>query len=211
MDALLIVDVQNDFCPGGALAVPEGDRVVAVINRLIPLFPLVIASQDWHPAHHVSFAANHPGRAVGEVIEVDGLSQVLWPVHCVQGTAGAALREDLDLSRIAGVFQKGVDPTVDSYSTFYDNGHRRSTGLADFLRREGVERVFLCGLATDYCVRFSALDALAEDFAVVVVADACRGVDLTPGDSEKALAEMAARGARVVQTRDVLAEVETGR
>lgn len=208
MDALLIVDVQNDFCPGGALAVPDGDRVVPVINRLTPCFPLVMATQDWHPPDHVSFAANHPGHRVGEVITADGLEQILWPVHCVQGTAGAALREDLDVARVAGVFHKGSDPAIDSYSAFHDNGHRRSTGLADYLRERGVTRVFLGGLATDYCVRFSALDALAEGFAVVVIADACRGVDLAPGDSAAALADLAARGAQVSSSGEVLRELD---
>jgi nicotinamidase/pyrazinamidase len=206
MDALLIVDVQNDFTPGGALAVPEGDRVVPVINALQERFPLVVATQDWHPANHVSFAANHPGRAIGEVVRVSGVDQILWPVHCVQRSAGAELRRDLDMTRVVRVFHKGTDSLIDSYSTFYDNGHRRATGLTDFLREWDVAHVFVVGLATDYCVRFSALDALASGFRVTVIRDACRGVDLAPGDSARALADLEARGARVVDSSVLLAE-----
>jgi len=199
MDALVIVDVQNDFCPGGALPVPEGDRVVPVINAIQPRFPLVVATQDWHPPGHVSFAATH-GRKPGEVVEFGGLQQVLWPVHCVQGTPGADFRQDLDRSRWARVFQKGIDPHIDSYSGFFDNGRRRSTGLEDFLREKGVSRVFVCGLATDYCVRWTALDARALGFETLVVEDACRGVELQPGDVARALGEMAAAGARIIRS-----------
>src|SRR4051812_1540671 len=159
MNALILVDLQNDFVPGGALAVPEGDSIIPLINQLQPRFDIVIATQDWHPADHGSFAANHPGRRVHEVIDLAGLPQVLWPVHCVQNTPGAALVSSLDTSRIARVFQKGTDPAIDSYSGFFDNGHRKSTGLGDFLRDQGVKRVYVCGLATDYCVEFTALDA----------------------------------------------------
>lgn len=205
MRALVIVDLQNDFVPGGALAVAEGDRVVPLVNRLQPYFELVVATRDWHPADHTSFAANHPGRRPGEVIEVHGRPQVLWPVHCVQGTPGAEYVAGLDRSRVAQEFFKGVDPDIDSYSGFYDNEHRRSTGLGEFLQERGVEDVTLVGLATDYCVRDSGLDARRLGFRVSVVEDACRGVELEPGDSERALADLRAAGVQVITAADVFA------
>lgn len=199
MKALLLVDIQNDFLPTGALPVRDGDAVIAVANRLAQsgAFDLVVATQDWHPPGHLSFAANHPGRAPGEVIDLDGLPQVLWPVHCVAETSGAAFAPGLDTSRLTRVFQKGTDPRIDSYSGFFDNGHRKATGLGGFLRERGVGEVVLLGLATDYCVKFTALDALQLGFATTVVADGCRGVDLQPGDSERALADLRAAGARI--------------
>ena len=185
MKALIIVDVQNDFCPGGALPVPEGDRVVEVINRIQPGFDLVVATQDWHPADHGSFAANHPGRRPGEQIELAGLPQILWPVHCVQGTPGAELHAGLDRSRIARVFHKGTDPNVDSYSGFFDNGRRTSTGLGEYLKGQGVTEVYVCGLATDYCVKFTALDAVGLGFKTYLIEDACRGVELRQATSNR--------------------------
>jgi nicotinamidase/pyrazinamidase len=205
MKALIVVDVQNDFCPGGALAVPEGDRVVPVVNRLIPRFDMVAATQDWHPADHGSFAANHAGRTPGEVIELDGLAQVLWPVHCVQSTPGAELHPGLNRDRIARVFQKGADKGIDSYSGFFDNGHRKATGLEQWLRERGVAEVYVCGLATDYCVKFTALDAVTLGFKTHVIEDACRGVNLRPGDVEEAIAEMRASGVIVVSSEGTLA------
>jgi nicotinamidase/pyrazinamidase len=202
MRVLLVVDVQNDFCPGGALPVPEGDRVVPVINRLLPHFDLVVATQDWHPAEHRSFAVHHPGRRPGETIELAGLAQVLWPVHCVQGTPGAEFHPDLDRSRIAEVVRKGTDREIDSYSGFFDNGHRRATGLERTLRDRGAKLLFVCGLATDYCVKYTALDAAALGFPTTLVSDACRGIDLTPGDVDRALAEMQSAGVRVVGSVD---------
>ena len=203
--ALILVDLQNDFCPGGALAVPRGDEVVPIANRLARLFPLVVATQDWHPADHGSFAANRPGRKLYDVGELGGLPQVLWPVHCVQGTAGAAFHPGFDLRPVARVFHKGTDADIDSYSTFFDNAHRKSTGLGDFLRAEGVDEVFLMGLATDYCVRASALDALGLGFGVTIVEDGCRAVDLAPGDGARALEEVRAAGARIARSGDVAA------
>lgn len=205
MQALIIVDVQNDFCPGGALAVPEGDQVVPIINRLQPHFELVVATKDWHPPDHLSFAANH-GKTPGEVIELNQRPQVLWPNHCVQGTKGAEFVPQLDRSRIARVFQKGAERGVDSYSGFFDNDGRTSTGLGDYLREQGVEQVYLCGLATDYCVKFTALDALRLGFEVYLIEDACRGVNLKPGDVEQAVAEMREAGARVIQSASILTE-----
>jgi len=201
--ALALIDLQNDFLPGGALAVPAGDEVIDVANRLQPVFPLVVATQDWHPPDHASFAANHPGRRPGERIDLDGLEQILWPVHCVEHTPGAALASALRRDRIARVFHKGVDPRIDSYSGFYDNGHRRSTGLGEFLRERGVEEVFLMGLATDYCVRFSALDAVEIGFRASVVTDGCRGIDLEAGDVERALAEMRTAGVTLLSSREL--------
>jgi nicotinamidase/pyrazinamidase len=199
MKALIIVDVQNDFCPGGALAVPGGDGIIPAINRFQAEFELVVATQDWHPANHGSFAANHPGRRPGDEIELGGLRQTLWPVHCVQDTPGAELHPALDRGPIAAVFRKGLDPTVDSYSGFFDNGRRQATGLEDFLRQRGADELFICGLATDYCVKYTALDAVALGFRTRLVAAACRGVELRPGDVARALAEMAAEGVAILQ------------
>jgi nicotinamidase/pyrazinamidase len=204
MNALILVDIQNDFLPGGALAVPCGDEVISVVNRLQPHFDLVVATQDWHPADHASFAANHPGRRVGEVIELDGLEQVLWPVHCVQGASGAELASELDRRRIAGVFRKGEDPCIDSYSGFFDNGHRRATGLGDYLREQGVDDIYVAGLATDYCVKFTALDGRQLGFNVYLIEDACRGVELNPGDIERAIEAMRNVGINVIQSNSLL-------
>ncbi len=196
--ALVLVDLQNDFCPGGALAVREGDQAVAAANRLQPAFDLVVATQDWHPPGHLSFAANHPGRKPGEVIDLNGLEQVLWPVHCVQDTPGADFHPALDRSAIVQVFQKGVDREIDSYSGFHDNGHRRSTGLAEFLREKGVDALYIAGLATDYCVKYTALDSLKLGFETNVVQDACRAVNLKESDEARALAEMKKAGAHLI-------------
>ncbi|HZW05500.1 MAG TPA: bifunctional nicotinamidase/pyrazinamidase [Phycisphaerales bacterium] len=203
MDALILVDIQNDFLPGGALAVPRGDEVIPIANALSARAPLVVATQDWHPAGHRSFARNNPGRRVGELIELDGLPQVLWPDHCVQGSRGAELAPGLDRSRIAAVFPKGEDPAVDSYSGFYDNGRRRATGLARWLRSRGVDRVFVMGLATDYCVAATTIDAVAEGFDAHVVSDGCRGVELSAGDCARAEERMSNAGARSVRSGEV--------
>jgi nicotinamidase/pyrazinamidase len=194
MDALILVDLQNDFLPGGALPVPRGDEVIPLANALQPHFPLVVATQDWHPANHGSFASQHPGRRPGEVIELAGLPQVLWPDHCVQGTHGAAFASDLYTGSIDRIFRKGTDPQVDSYSGFFDNGRRHDTGLADYLRDQGVTDVYVMGLATDYCVQATALDAARLGFRTYVIEDACRGVDVQPGDSQRALERMAQAG-----------------
>ena len=195
--ALIVVDVQNDFLPGGALAVPDGDAVVSPINALMTSFDLVFATQDWHPRDHGSFAANHPGRQIGDVIDLNGLQQVLWPVHCVQETPGAEFAPGLDVARFTAIFRKGMDPTVDSYSGLYDNGHRHATGLGDALRSRGVREVSVCGLATDYCVKFTALDALRDGFAVTLIERACRGVNLKPGDVARAVEAMRAAGVTI--------------
>ena len=198
MECLILVDLQNDFMPGGALPVPRGDEVVDVANRLCRRFGYVVASQDWHPADHWSFASQHAGRTPGEVIDLHGLDQVLWPDHCVQGSAGAAFHKSLDLNRVSAVFQKGTDRELDSYSTFFDNAHRRSTGLGEHLSSRGVQSVYLLGLATDYCVKFSALDAASLGLRTFVVRDGCRGIDLSTGDVERSWNEMEAAGVEIV-------------
>ena len=189
-EALIIVDVQNDFLPGGALAVPDGDAVIEVANRLQSDFDLVVATQDWHPADHASFASQHPDRKPGETIELHGFDQTLWPDHCVQGTRGAEFAAGLDTGRLDRVFRKGTDRDIDSYSGFFDNGHLRSTGLADYLRDKGIDDTYVIGLATDYCVRFTALDSVSEGFSTHVILEGCRGVELKPGDVASAIAEM---------------------
>jgi nicotinamidase/pyrazinamidase len=198
MKALILVDLQNDFMPGGALAVAGGDQVVPVANQLMPHFELVVATQDWHPADHLSFASQHGERSVGEVIELDGLEQVLWPNHCIQGTAGAEFHTKLRIVDVRRVFPKGTDRKIDSYSGFFDNGHRQSTGLAEFLREHAVTEVAVMGLATDYCVKFTALDAVALGLKTWLIEDGCRGVELKPGDVSRAIQEMRAAGVRVV-------------
>lgn len=197
MKTLLLVDIQNDFLPGGALAVPGGDEIIPVVNELIPQFELIVATQDWHPADHGSFAANHAGRAPFEQAELDGLPQTLWPVHCVQNTGGALFAPCLRTERIARVFPKGMNPLVDSYSGFFDNGRRAATGLAEWLRAQGVSDISVCGLATDYCVKFTVLDALREGFRVSLIAAACRGVELRAGDVDSALDAMQKAGATI--------------
>ncbi len=203
MDALIIVDMQNDFCPGGALPVTDGDLIVPVINGLMRDFPLVVATQDWHPANHKSFAVNHPGRKPGDVIELAGVRQILWPVHCVQGTKGAEFHPDLNRGRIHAVFQKGTDPEVDSYSGFFDNARKHATGLHEFLERHRVTRLFVCGLATDYCVKFTCLDGRSLGYDVFLVVDASRGVDLHPGDVAKAIREMEAAGVIPMESTEI--------
>lgn len=203
MNALILVDIQNDFVPGGTLAVPQGDQIVPIINRLQPCFDLVTATQDWHPANHGSFAANHPGRKPGEVIELDGLPQILWPVHCVQRTGGAEFVPGLDRKSWDRVFVKGTDAKIDSYSGFFDNGHRQATGLSDYLREKGVTDVYVAGLATDYCVKFTALDALKIGFKTHLIEDACRGVNLQAGDVQRAIDEMHAAGAAIISATKI--------
>jgi len=203
MRALVLVDLQYDFMPGGALAVAHGDETVPVAQKLMPKFDTVIATQDWHPRDHASFAANHPGKQVGEVIDLEGLSQVLWPVHCVQGTRGAEFDERLDKKRVTAVFRKGIDPTIDSYSGFFDNGHRKATGLGDWIRNRKITKLFVLGLATDYCVKFTVLDARQQGLDVVLVEDGCRAVNLAAGDGGRAITAMREAGATVVQSDSI--------
>lgn len=201
---LLVVDVQNDFCPGGSLAVEQGDEVVPVINRLMPRFERVLATQDWHPADHVSFASSHPGRKVLDVIDAGGIEQVLWPDHCVQGTRGAELHPRLEAGRIELVLRKGLRRGLDSYSAFFENDHATDTGLRWYFQGMGATAVHICGLTTDYCVRASALDARRIGLEVTVIRDACRGVDYPTGSIEKSLAEMKKAGVRIVVAEELL-------
>lgn len=205
MNALILVDMQMDFMPGGALAVPEGDLVVPLANRLMTHFELVVATQDWHPADHGSFASQHAGKQTGDVIDLEGLQQILWPDHCVQGTPGARLHPALDPSRLTRVFPKGMDPRIDSYSGFFDNGHRQATGLAAYLQQHDVRQVTIMGLATDYCVKFTAIDSIGIGFKTRLVADGCRGVDVTHGDVDRAIDEMRNAGVDIVHAVDLAA------
>jgi nicotinamidase/pyrazinamidase len=197
MKALILVDIQNDFLPGGALAVSHGDEIIPIVNRLQNTLPLVVATQDWHPPNHGSFASNHPGKKVYDQIELNGLPQTLWPVHCVQNTPGAELAPGLERAGIARLFQKGTDPHIDSYSGFFDNGHRRATGMGEWLKQKRVTEVFVCGLATDYCVKFTALDAVALGFKTNLIVDASRGVNLRPTDVADAISEMKKAGVTI--------------
>jgi len=203
MDALILVDLQNDFMPGGALAVADGDATVPVANALAARFDTVIATRDWHPRNHGSFVTAHPGKSVGDLATLGGLDQVVWPVHCVEDTFGSAFHEDLDQSRFSEVVSKGTDSDMDSYSGFFDNGHRKATGLEDLLRQRGVTRVYVLGLATDYCVKYTALDASRLGFETVLVEDGCRGVDLKPGDVDRAIEEMRDAGVTIVLSAEV--------
>jgi nicotinamidase/pyrazinamidase len=197
-DLLLIIDVQNDFCPGGALAVADGDAVVPVINRLAERFDHVVLTQDWHPAGHSSFATSHPGSAAFEAINMPYGRQTLWPDHCVQGTSGAAFHPQLATDRAELVIRKGFRPTIDSYSAFYENDRRTPTGLAGYLRERGLQRIFLAGLATDFCVRYSAVDARQLGFTTLLIEAGCRAIDLA-GSLEAAWAEMNAAGVQRVK------------
>ncbi|MEM9059683.1 MAG: bifunctional nicotinamidase/pyrazinamidase [Pseudomonadota bacterium] len=202
-DALLIIDVQNDFCPGGALAVPEGDAVLPLINAMQPKFGAVVMTQDWHPADHRSFAANHAGAEPFSMTEMPYGPQVLWPVHCVQGTPGAEMHADLQTQRADMVIRKGYRAEIDSYSGFFENDHATVTGLAGYLRERGIEAVTLAGLALDFCVKFSALDAANLGFRVRVVEDACRAIDMA-GSRAAAMDEMRAAGVGFARASDII-------
>jgi nicotinamidase/pyrazinamidase len=204
--ALIIVDVQNDFCPGGALAVPNGDQVVGAINTIVESgqYDLVVATQDWHPAGHGSFASAHPGSNPYDSIDLNGLPQVLWPDHCVQNTPGAEFHPDLNTEAIQRVFQKGTDPTVDSYSGFFDNGRRNPSGLAEYLTENEVTRVDVVGLATDYCVKATATDAKNLGFDTSILLAGCRAVNVSPKDGEIALSQMAGSGITLIASSTIV-------
>ena len=203
MRALLVVDLQNDFMPGGLLPVAHGDETVDVANSIMGgHFEFVVATQDWHPGDHSSFASNHPGTKPGDQADVGGVTQTLWPDHCVQRTPGASFHSSLDVARIMHVVRKGVDMDIDSYSGFFDNRHARDTGLSVYLRSRGVTEVWIAGLATDYCVKYTALDARALGLATAIVLDGCRGIDLNPGDVDAALAEMRVAGCEIVTSSE---------
>ncbi|HDS08381.1 MAG TPA: bifunctional nicotinamidase/pyrazinamidase [Bacteroides sp.] len=176
MNALLLIDIQKDFLPGGSLEVPEGDRIIPAVNEIQEYFDIVVATQDWHPEDHGSFASNHPGKQPGDRIELDGVEQILWPDHCIQETEGADFADDLKMDRVEKIIRKGTDPLVDSYSGFYDNQHKRATGLHEYLREKEVDTVTIVGLAADVCVRYTALDALELGYKVFLVRNATRAV-----------------------------------
>ena len=202
--ALIVVDLQNDFIDG-ALAVPDARAVLPVVKRLLDRFDLLVFTKDWHPAAHGSFAVNHPGKALFEQIDLNGFPQTLWPVHCVQGTHGAELAEGLPVAGAhrVHIVHKGTDPAIDSYSGFADNGGRKSTGLREFLENSRVDQVFVCGLATDYCVKATAIDSVRNGFSTWLIEDACRGVERHPGDIERSIQEMKEAGVQVVKSRAV--------
>jgi len=200
---LIIVDLQNDFLPGGALPVPQGDEVIPLTNELQQRFDLVLATKDWHPPDHGSFATNHRGKEPGDRIILDGIEQILWPGHCVQNTHGAEFAAAFDTSRIARIFHKGTERNIDSYSTFFDNAHRRHTGLAHYLEKHGIKDIYLMGLALDYCVKYSALDARHLGLKTHVILDGCRGIELAPGDVDRALDEMKRAGAILLKSSEL--------
>src|ERR671913_253028 len=177
MNALILVDIQNDFMPGGPLAVPEGNEIIPLVNELQDSFSLVVATQDWHPRNHKSFASNHEDKKTFQTIMLHGLEQVLWPDHCIQGTEGAQLHSSLDLKKVEGIFRKGMDAEIDSYSAYYDNGSKKSTGLAGYLRERKIKKVYVCGLAADYCVYYTAKDSIKENFETYIIEDATRAID----------------------------------
>ncbi len=199
MRTLLLVDIQNDFVSGGALAVPDGDAVIAVANALMPQYDLVIATQDWHPADHQSFASQHSGHNIGDIVELNGLRQILWPDHCVQTTPGAELCEALNRTRIDHVVRKGTHREFDSYSGFFDNGGAHATALAETLSSRTVSEVDIMGLATDYCVKFTALDARKIGLRTRLILSGIRGVELNPGDCAQAIADMRAAGVVLIE------------
>jgi len=201
MDALIVTDVQNDFLPGGALAVPRGDEIIPLVNVLQEHFELVVATQDWHPRGHVSFASSHPGKKVFDKIMTGGIEQVLWPDHCLQGSQGAEFAPGLSTIRAEAIVRKGTNPAVDSYSTFFDNARLKSTGLEGYLKHKGVRRVFLCGLAADFCVYYSTMDALAAGFGVVFIKDATRAI--SEQGLEAAEKAMRAKGGIIAVAGDV--------
>ncbi len=203
MEALIVVDIQNDFIPGGALAVSDGDAVIPVVNRIMPRFDFVVASQDWHPADHSSFASQHVGQQPGDVIDINGVSQVMWPDHCIQHCPGASFAAGLDVYHFDQVIRKGEDRQIDSYSAFYDNDRQKATGLHEWLQEHKINRVAVCGLATDYCVKFTVLDALKLGYETTLIRDAVRGVNLTDGDSDKAVEEMKAAGASITDSSTI--------
>ncbi len=201
MKTLVIVDAQIDFMPGGALEVKQGDRIVPVINNILPQFELVVATQDWHPKDHKSFAVNHPGKKEFEVIDLNGLEQKLWPPHCVQDTKGADFHPELNVKPIEAIFRKGMDPEIDSYSGFYDNGHKKITGLSGYLRERGAVELYFCGLAADICVYYSLLDALEEGFNATLIEDAA--VPLIPETFDRIREEIISKGGRIMHSKEV--------
>lgn len=197
MKALIVVDMQNDFCPGGALAVKDGDQIISRINELMKHYDVVVATQDWHPVNHGSFATNNPGKNPGEMGELSGKAQVMWPNHCVQNTKGAEFHSEVETFRFDKVFQKGMNEKIDSYSGFFDNDYTSATGLGDYLKAKGVKEVDVVGLALDYCVKATALDAKKLGFKTAVIVDATKAVNINPTDGDKTLVELTEAGVEV--------------
>lgn len=203
MDALILVDIQNDFLPGGVLAVPRGDEVVPIANALMPRFGLVIATQEWHPANHGCFASQHHDKKPGEIITLNGLTQILQPDHCIQGSRGAEFAPGLLKGGFHHTIHEGTDPTIDSYSGLFDYAQKKETGMTDLLADKGVDTLYVMGLATDYCVKHTAMDARMLGYTVFVIVDGCRGMNLKPGDTERAVEEMDQAGVIVIQSETV--------
>ncbi len=203
LNALLIIDVQNDFCPEGKLPVKDGDKVIPIINRIQNRFYRIIATQDWHPENHLSFAKNHPGKKVYDTIELNGIKQTLWPVHCVAGTEGARFHPGLNTNSVHLILRKGFNPQIDSYSAFMENDKKTHTGLANYLRELNINKVYLCGLATDYCVFYSALDAVKLGFETYLLIDACRGVDFPENSINNALTTMRRRNIKIINSHEL--------
>lgn len=201
MKALILVDIQHDFLPGGSLEVPQGDAIIPVANKLQDQFELVVATQDWHPPDHGSFASNHTGKEPFEQAELAGMEQTLWPDHCVQGSPGADFPKELEMKRVEAIFRKGMDPRIDSYSGFFDNGHKKTTGMGDYLKGRNVDTVYLVGLAGDVCVNFTMRDALELDFKVVLVEDGTRPIDKEA--YKKNLDELKEKGVKVIKSSEI--------
>lgn len=200
--ALILVDIQNDFCPNGALAVNDGDKIIPIVNSIMNKFEYIIATQDWHPIDHISFASNNK-KNIGELIELNGQSQVMWPNHCIQNTKGAEFVETLNTEKITKIFQKGTDKNVDSYSGFFDNDHKSETGLNDYLKSQEIHELYITGLATDYCVKYTVIDALNLGYKVNLVIDAVRGVNINPNDVENSIKEMESLGAKIIKSSEI--------
>jgi len=198
--ALILIDLQNDFFPGGSLGVPGADAIFPLANTVQDLFDFVVATQDWHPQNHTSFASNHPSKKAFEVIDLNGIPQVLWPDHCVQGTKGAEFHSKLRKDKISKIIHKGTDPKIDSYSAFYDNAHLKETELEPFLKEKGIHTVYIMGLATDYCVYYSVLDAVKLGFKTYLIEDGCFGINKNTGDVENALKQMKQAGATIIKS-----------
>ena len=201
MKALLLVDIQNDFIPGGSLAVPGGNEIISIVNDLQQQFDLAAATQDWHPGNHKSFASNHKDKNTFDIIQLHGLEQVLWPDHCVQGTKGAEFSKELNMNKVEVIFRKGTDPEIDSYSVFYDNEHRKTTGLADYLKGKQATEVYIAGLAADYCVYYTAKDALLEGFMTYIIEDAVRAINVE--GFKKAKEDILSKGGKIINSSDI--------
>lgn len=201
-NALIMVDIQNDFCPGGQLEVPEGDKIIPVVNKIQVIFETIVATKDWHPKNHSSFASQHHA-AIGEVIDLNGIPQIMWPNHCIQDSWGAEFHAALQTGKIDKVITKGSNPLIDSYSGFFDNARLQKTELDSYLKQHEIGQIYICGLATDYCVKFTALDAKSLGYDVTVIIDACKGVNIHPDDVVKSLDEMTLAGIKLISSREL--------